>query len=116
MPQPAHPARSQVMGHVSSSEAVQGGKTRQPPGTRARCSSWGSLLDQEGKKREAKRWLRKAANAGQQPWWRPTYEHHGLGGVSEPGAYALWKWSWEIGSGGRNEEAITQHPGHAPGP
>jgi hypothetical protein len=53
--------------------------------------------------------LRKAANAGQ-PWRRPTYEHHGLGGVSEPGTYASWNWSWGNWKWGRNEEAITQHP------
>ena len=101
MPQPAHPAKSQVIGHVSNSEAGQGPvqrgwavvaqdnrrrrrrrdgargsplyeqgrkgeaeqwwQTRQPPGTRA-MFKLGSLLDQQGKKREAKA---VAAQSGQ---------------------------------------------------
>jgi hypothetical protein len=59
----------------------------------------GSLLDQQGKKREAKAVAAQSGSAGQQPWRRPTYEHHGPGGASEPGAYASWKWNWEIESG-----------------
>ena len=38
-------------------------------------------------------------------------EHHGLGGVSEPGTYASWNWSWGIGMG---QERRTNYP--APGP
>ena len=49
-------------------------------------------------KREAKRWLHKAADT-RPPWRRPTYEHRESGGVSEPGTYTSWNWSWGIGSG-----------------
>jgi hypothetical protein len=149
MPQPAHPAKSQVIGHVSSSEAGQGPvqrgwavvaqdnrrrrrrrdgargsplyeqdrkgeaeqwwQTRQPPGTRA-MFKLGSLLDQQGKKREAKAVAAQSGSAGQQPWRRPTYEHHGPGGASGPGAYASWKWNWGNWKWDRNEETITRHP------